>query len=197
MTNEFSKVMSERSNEDLIKILTVEKDKYNPDAILAAEFEIKKRNIDSDKFEKTKNQLTTDSEEKTKTSNNVVGSGLRFFNFVIDLIGPIILLFIIAFILQLFISNPEDIILITYPLLYLICFLAYYIIMENTFQKTIGKFVTRTKVVTHNGHKPDLNIIVTRSLCRLIPFDRISFLFVKNGFHDYLSKTTVVKDNAA
>ena len=38
--------------------------------------------------------------------------------------------------------------------------------------------------------------IITRTFCRLIPFDRISFLFVKNGIHDYLSKTKVVKDTA-
>ncbi len=66
--------------------------------------------------------------------------------------------------------------------------------MEIKFQKTLGKFVTKTKVVKLNGEKPTNEDIITRTFCRLIPFDRISFLFVKNGIHDFLSKTKVVKD---
>ena len=55
--------------------------------------------------------------------------------------------------------------------------------------------VTKTKVVKMNGEKPTDGDIITRTFCRLIPFDRLSFLFVKNGIHDFLSKTKVVKDN--
>ena len=42
--------------------------------------------------------------------------------------------------------------------------------------------------------KPEQSDIISRSFCRLIPFDRVSFLFTKNGIHDFLSKTKVVKD---
>ena len=73
-------------------------------------------------------------------------------------------------------------------------FTAYYGIMEIKFQKTVGKFATRTKVVNMNGEKPENAAIISRTFCRLIPFDRVSFLFTKNGIHDFLSKTKVVKD---
>jgi uncharacterized RDD family membrane protein YckC len=66
--------------------------------------------------------------------------------------------------------------------------------MEIKFQKTIGKFITKTKVVKLNGEKPESSDIISRTFCRLIPFDRVSFLFMKNGIHDFLSKTKVIKD---
>ena len=37
MENEFAKVMSERTDEELIKIVTVERTSYNPTAIEAAD----------------------------------------------------------------------------------------------------------------------------------------------------------------
>jgi uncharacterized RDD family membrane protein YckC len=66
--------------------------------------------------------------------------------------------------------------------------------MEYKFQKTLGKFITKTKVVTKGGEKPELSDIIRRTLCRLIPFDKISYLFTKNGIHDRLSETIVIKD---
>ncbi|WP_349663302.1 RDD family protein [Cellulophaga lytica] len=60
--------------------------------------------------------------------------------------------------------------------------------MEIKFQKTIGKFVTKTKVVKMNGEKPTDGDIMTRTFCRLIPFDRLSFLFVKTEFTIFYRK---------
>ena len=54
MENKFNEVMSQRTDEELIKILTVDRERYNPIAIEAAESEIKKRNIDTNKFEEIK-----------------------------------------------------------------------------------------------------------------------------------------------
>ena len=45
MENEFAKVMSERTDAELIKVVTAERDKYNPKGIEAAELEVAKRNI--------------------------------------------------------------------------------------------------------------------------------------------------------
>jgi hypothetical protein len=58
--------------------------------------------------------------------------------------------------------------------------------------KKLGKFITKTKVVTL-GEKPSINDIMRRTFCRLIPFDRLSFLFMENGIHDGLSNTRVIK----
>ena len=199
MENEFVKVMSERTDEELIKIVTVERERYNPTAIEAADSEIEKRNIDTSEFEKIKEKATVEKEQKQKVDSNVVGSGIRFVNFIIDFIIWLILAFIISFIIGLLIpvtAESQGILTLFGYVLFLGTFIAYYAIMEIKFQKTVGKFVTKTKVVKMNGEKPENGEIITRTFCRLIPFDRISFLFVKNGIHDFLSKTKVVKDTA-
>ncbi|WP_271425244.1 RDD family protein [Aequorivita sinensis] len=199
MENEFTKVMSERTDEELIKIVTVERERYNPTAIEAADAEIEKRNIDTSEFEKIKEQATVEKEQKQKVDSNVVGSGIRFVNFLIDFIVWLIIAFIISFIIGLFIpvtAESQGILTLFVYVLFFGTFIAYYAILEIKFQKTVGKFVTKTKVVKMNGEKPENGDIITRTFCRLIPFDRISFLFVKNGIHDYLSKTKVVKDTA-
>ncbi|XLS27650.1 RDD family protein [Flavobacteriaceae bacterium M23B6Z8] len=196
MENEFAKVMSDRTDEELIKIITVERESYNPTAIEAADAEVEKRNIDISEFKKIREKATAEKEQKEKVDSNVVGSGIRFVNFLIDVIVWLVLAFIISFVIGLFTQTTEQgiISLIGYILIFG-TFIAYYAIMEIKFQKTIGKFLTKTKVVKMNGEKPTDADIITRTFCRLIPFDRLSFLFVKNGIHDFLSKTKVVKDN--
>ena len=72
--------------------------------------------------------------------------------------------------------------------------LAYYITMEATCGRTLGKLVTGTKVVDQNGRSPTLRQVVIRSLTRLIPFEPFSFLGKSAyGWHDSFSKTYVVK----
>jgi uncharacterized RDD family membrane protein YckC len=195
MENEFKEVMSKRTDEELIKIVTIQKDDYNPDAVKAAELEIEKRKIDIQNFEKIKEKLTVDKKQIEKVDTNVVNSGIRFLNFLIDFIVIMILALIIGFIIGLFV-HPTDqgLIQIIGYILILGTFIGYYAIMEIKFQKTLGKFVTKTKVVKMDGEKPENGDIITRTFCRLIPFDRISFIFTKNGFHDFLSKTKVIKD---
>jgi len=199
MENEFTKVMSERTDEELIKIVTVEREGYNPIAIEAADAEVERRNIDTSEFEKIKEKATIEKEQKQKVDSNVVGSGIRFLNFIIDFNIWLILTFIISFIIGFLIPVTAEIqgvlTLFTY-VLFFGTFIAYYTILEIKFQKTVGKFVTKTKVVKMNGEKPENGDIISRTFCRLIPFDRISFLFMKNGIHDMLSKTKVVKDTA-
>ncbi|TYB72214.1 RDD family protein [Bizionia myxarmorum] len=197
MENEFKKVMSERTDEELIKIVTVERERYNPTAIQAADFEIEKRNIDTSEFEKIKQQATVEKEQKQKVDSNVVSSGIRFLHYIIDFIIAYLLILVIFIILGLFINPTSNnfigglLTLITV----LGTFFGYYAVMEIKFQKTVAKFITKTKVVKIDGNKPTVSEIIVRTICRLIPFDGISYLFVKNGLHDYLSKTKVIKDN--
>jgi uncharacterized RDD family membrane protein YckC len=195
MENEFKEVMSQRTDEELIKIVTIEREGYNPTAIEAAESEIEKRNIDTSKFEEIKEVATAEKKQKEKVDSNVVGSGIRFLNFIIDFFVWLILATIISIIIGLFVQpTDQGIIQIFGYILIFGTFIGYYAIMEIKFQKTIGKFITKTKVVKMNGEKPENSDIISRTFCRLIPFDRISFLFVKNGIHDFLSKTKVVQD---
>ena len=74
-----------------------------------------------------------------------------------------------------------------------IAYCSYYILCESLWGKTIAKIITKTKVVSYQGEKPSFFLIVWRTLCRLIPFDPISFA-EKIGCHDSLSATIVVND---
>ena len=71
----------------------------------------------------------------------------------------------------------------------------YYALFELKWQKTVGKMITKTKVVSYSEQKPSNTDIVVRTFSRLVPFDVISYVFVRNGIHDILSKTKVIKDN--
>jgi uncharacterized RDD family membrane protein YckC len=73
--------------------------------------------------------------------------------------------------------------------------LAYYIISEGLFQRTLGKLLTGTRVVTADGGRPTFGQIVGRSFARMIPFEAFSFLGGDGGpvgWHDSLSGTRVV-----
>jgi uncharacterized RDD family membrane protein YckC len=68
----------------------------------------------------------------------------------------------------------------------------YYFGMEAAFGRTLGKFLTGTRVVDKLGHKPTLLAIAGRTLCRAIPLEAFSFLQKNSGLHDTLSGTRVV-----
>ncbi|WLT32337.1 RDD family protein [Geothrix sp. PMB-07] len=74
----------------------------------------------------------------------------------------------------------------------------YYIAMEYTFGFTVGKLITKTRVVNEFGEPPSLPQVVGRSFSRYIPFEPFSFFGSESrGWHDSLSKTFVVKREIA
>jgi uncharacterized RDD family membrane protein YckC len=196
MENNFTKGMSNKTDEELIKIVTVNRTKYQELAIEAAEKEIDFRKIDSSKFEILTVKVETENQIIKKIENNTVKSRIRFVNFTIDFIVIFILYFIIVPVFESFLQLTSRIELSIYRIGTLILFFAfYYIAFEHKTQKTLGKIITKTKVVTLEGNKPELIDIVRRTFCRLIPFDRFSFFYSRNGFHDAISGTKVIKDN--
>lgn len=80
-------------------------------------------------------------------------------------------------------------------LLFIIVMILYYSVFEFTTGRTIGKLITKTKVIDDDTNvKPTFTIALIRSLCRFIPLDSISFFFYDaGGWHDRISKTRVVK----
>lgn len=72
--------------------------------------------------------------------------------------------------------------------------IVYYGLFESLCMRTAGKYVTNTKVVNRDGTTPDNGTILIRTLCRLIPFEFLSFILRKPaiGWHDSFSKTLVV-----
>jgi uncharacterized RDD family membrane protein YckC len=132
---------------------------------------------------------------------NLSSRGKRFLNHILDMI----FFFIFSYIFGIFLGivlvliSPsvvqnfdENNVLLNYFLNF-IAGMIYYSTLEVLTGRTIGKFITGTKVVTNSGKKPEYGTILLRTLCRYIPFEPLSFLGSDgSGWHDKLSKTKVV-----
>ena len=132
---------------------------------------------------------------KSKRLANYFIDSLLFYLFFF-LIGSILAMIAILLgsegVLQV-LENLENMSPLLDRLISAIAFVIFYFILESISQKTIGKLITKTKVVLENGDKPSSETIIIRSLCRIIPFEPFSFLGeIPRGWHDTLSKTYVV-----
>ena len=120
--------------------------------------------------------------------------GKRFTNYIIDLI---IVYFLTAICGVLYAINIEEI-EISRLLSYAIgafVIIIYYCIFEGLFGRSIGKMITKTRVVNKDFSKPMFLDIFVRSVCRLIPFEQFSFLGEEyRGWHDSISDTYVVEE---
>jgi len=74
--------------------------------------------------------------------------------------------------------------------------IVYYSVMEAVWGKSVGKMLTKTKIVTTSGKRPELISILGRSLCRYIPLEPFSVLFsdLPQGWHDSIPRILVVDD---
>jgi uncharacterized RDD family membrane protein YckC len=120
--------------------------------------------------------------------------GTRFGNYLIDAICFIVIIILHSLLFDLFGGIPEggSDFLVIYSVALRIF---YYALFEYFFLKTPGKFLTRTHVETMNGKRLTFGRATVRSLCRLIPFDNVSFLFSRTGWHDQISGTCVIDDD--
>lgn len=76
--------------------------------------------------------------------------------------------------------------------------LSYYFLFEGISGRTVGKYLTGTKVVSEDGGKASFGQVVGRTFCRLIPFEIFSFLLFDDKsrpvfWHDSFPKTRVVE----
>lgn len=134
------------------------------------------------------------------SSELYAGAGRRFANLILDTIVYYVMIFIMAMFAGLLASFGHDGFLIwitgnglDVAFFNIFLMLFYYLVMESLTQRTIGKYITGTKVIMEDGSKPEAGAIAIRTLCRLIPFEVFSF-FGSNarGWHDSLSRTIVV-----
>lgn len=139
------------------------------------------------------NEILTDEIMPKKKERQSVGlipttSGVRFGNYIIDNIFVIILGTIISALTQ-FTVQPSFIFVSVIQIVY-------YTFFESLWQKTPAKFITRTRVISDDGFKPDFFNILTRSASRCVPFDAFSFLGGDRpvGWHDRWSHTLVVSE---
>lgn len=72
-----------------------------------------------------------------------------------------------------------------------IFFFYIFLIEYLTKGRSLGKFVTGTKVLMTDGTEPTVKDYFNRNIIRLVPFDALSF-FGENGWHDSWSDTRVI-----
>ena len=133
---------------------------------------------------------------------DTASGGTRFVNYLIDSIGIwLFQTYGLGYLIENFFLNNfiDDFNVNTYTyaltgIFFLSAFL-YYALFEIIFEKTPGKFLTKTRVVNLQGGKAEMGDILIRSLIRYIPFEPFSFLGTTPiGWHDKWSKTRVVRD---
>lgn len=78
--------------------------------------------------------------------------------------------------------------------MYFAIIILYYTLLEGSKGKTLGKLITKTKVVTEDGDPITYKQAFLRTLCRFVPFEPFSAFFGLTMWHDQWTKTVVVKD---
>lgn len=113
---------------------------------------------------------------------------VRLSNFVIDTSIFVVLIFIFMEVVprQVGIDNIKWVSILIYFL--------YYFILEYFGGQTVGKRITKSKVMNlEAGKEVQLGQILIRTIMRCIPVDILSYLFTNNGFHDRISGTLTIK----
>ena len=151
------------------------------------------------------NYLTENSDEETKEFYetvictislqklaNLVPLKIRFYHLLVDYIGLYIFA-IFASVLLTYLGYGGFIQALPEKILGILLYFGYFFFMELMYGKTLGKFITKTKVVDYQKQKPTTNQIFIRSISRLIPFEPFSFFGKRPvGWHDSFSRTYVI-----
>jgi uncharacterized RDD family membrane protein YckC len=131
--------------------------------------------------------------------------GARFGTYVIDRIlsfGLSMLLALAYFAMntdaaERFDENSANGKILDYAFGYL-SLVVYYMVFETLCNgRTIGKMICGTRAMTTEGEIMSAGTVMKRTLCRIVPFDGLSFLgAIGNGWHDRWSDTMVVTENS-
>lgn len=120
--------------------------------------------------------------------------GQRFANVVLDYFGVMMFAAVIGFVSAV-VVGPDALDEIPDQLFGIGAMTAYYVLLEGLTGRTLGKLVTRTRVIGEDDEKPTWPRILGRSLARFVPFEMFSFLGgdEPRGWHDRWSRTRVVR----
>ena len=135
--------------------------------------------------------------------SNRASQGTRLLNYLIDFTVFYIFIFFLGIFLGILavigIEAPLQWLLYldgNRALDYLVTSILYFIYIFSfeyfTKGRSIGKYITKTKVVSVDGTAPTQKDFFIRNISRLVPFDGLSFLKQDGGWHDLWSDTRVV-----
>lgn len=137
-----------------------------------------------------------DVEPIASSSNQELASrGRRFGTLVVDLVGYVLLSFMVGFILAM-VFGPIAIQAVLGQVPDFVfgwgVFFAYYCFFEGIWGRTPGKWLFGTMVIAETGGRPSFGQVLGRTACRFIPFEAFSF-FGERGWHDKITRTRVVR----
>jgi uncharacterized RDD family membrane protein YckC len=115
-------------------------------------------------------------------------AGKRFLNLIID-IGVVI--FLIVIFNKILYHHSIFSYLGMFKILDIAVVFAYFYGLENSLGQTVGKMITKTKVVNLDGGKPTTQQMLVRTFSRVIPLEPVLLIGGK-WLHDSLSQTRVV-----
>jgi uncharacterized RDD family membrane protein YckC len=146
-------------------------------------------------------QETNVLQEFAEPTYEYASAGQRFLNYLIDFIAFYLLVSIVGIFIGLYYASSGEVvnengggfIALTYAISFAI-FLAYYTLLEGTKGKTLGKLITKTKVVREDGEPMNYGKAFVRTLCRLVPFEAFSGFSGTTMWHDSWTNTMTVKD---
>jgi len=82
MANKFEQVMRERSDSDLIEIVTKLRGDYQPEAVRAAELEIENRNLSTARYEEATEKLKEKEKTQLDRENEPLSTGQKILFFI-------------------------------------------------------------------------------------------------------------------
>ncbi|MBL7789726.1 MAG: RDD family protein [Chitinophagales bacterium] len=139
-----------------------------------------------------------DSKKAELVQRSIASKWFRFIGAIIDRVLGYGITFSIGFLGEIVSPGSMDI-LVQYPLLdnitTITILLLYYLIFEFYFQKTIGKFIFKMKVVNeYDASKPNFKTILKRTVSRIIGIEALFYLFGNHLWHDRWSDTAVISE---
>lgn len=171
MHNDFSSVMTDQSDEELLQIVTTDRYKYNEEAIKAAELEIDKRGLNDKTYKSPVDHQT----EVTNEINQFASFDKRFSARLIDCV---IVATVVFLVITIYNMNETEKYQIGYQDMSGICFLIFYFIYYPLLEGsggTYGKRVLKIRPVSNKTfEKISLATAYKRSLFLTWPF----FLFI-------------------
>lgn len=90
MTRSFTEVMSQKTDEQLLKILAVPGD-YQPEALEAARIEVEKRNLSSDRAEAVKKKVAIEQTQSVEKATTPLEGSYKALSFFLPGIIPLML----------------------------------------------------------------------------------------------------------
>lgn len=109
----------------------------------------------------------------------------RLAHYIIDIIAIYAIAFFIIIVSHLtvafdfygFVEWTENMSDLEAQLVFFIFLLTYFIVIETLTSRCLAKYITGTIVVLEDGSKLNFGTITKRTLCRVIPFDALSFFY--------------------